>query len=229
MQIVVSLPAVRPRCGVTIRSRVPTEMKHLRRPMPSIRPLLVTLVALFGPIPRAAQRADAPGSPITNDGVVRASRTVDAVFLDRTRLIDTVDVGDFTSYLIARMGAPPFEEGIGFRVTADSTRARITGQMLDFPAETRSELGPIFAFVDSTAAFAAEVALVERSHGIMRWRLVRVTVNGFPIPDFLLTPALREYNRRYPILGNNGRDFLVAMPPDATAALVADGLELRMP
>jgi len=204
-------------------------MKHLRRTLLKLRPFLATVAALIGPATLVAQSADIPGSPITNDGVVRASRTVDAVFLDRTRLIDTVDVGDFTSYLIARMGAPPFEEGIGFRVTADTTRARITGRMLDFPAETRSELGPIFAFVDSTAAFAAEVALVERAHGIMRWRLVRVTVNGFPIPDFLLTPALREYNRRYPILGNNGRDFLVAMPPEATAALVMDGLEIRMP
>ncbi len=100
---------------------------------------------------------------------------------------------------------------------------------MDFPADTRSELGPIFAFVDSMAPFVAEVGLVERANGIMRWRLMRVTVNGWPIPDFLLTPALRDYNRRYPVLGNNGRDFLVAMPPEATVALVRDGLELRMP
>lgn len=201
----------------------------MQRSMLTIRPFLVALAALLGPAALVAQSTDAPGSPITNEGVVRASQAVDAVFLDRVRLIDTVDVGDFTSYLIARMGAPPFEEGIAFRVTADSTRARITGRLMDFPADTRSELGPIFAFVDSTAAFAAEVALVERAFGIMRWRLMRVTVNGFPIPDFLLVPALREYNRRYPVLGNNGRDFLVAMPPEATAALVTDGLELRMP
>lgn len=201
----------------------------MHRSMLSIRPMLATLAALLGPTTLAAQSAATPGSPITNEGVVRASQAVDAVFLDRVRLIDTVDVGDFTSYLIARMGAPPFEEGTAFRVTADSTRARITGRLMDFPADTRSELGPIFAFVDSTSAFAAEVALVERAHGIMRWRLMRVTVNGFPIPDFLLVPALREYNRRYPVLGNNGRDFLVAMPPEATAALVLNGLEIRMP
>jgi hypothetical protein len=204
-------------------------MTHVHRSMLTVRPLLVTFAALLGPTALAAQSADTPGSPITNEGVVRASQAVDAVFLDRVRLIDTVDVGDFTSYLIARMGAPPFEEGTAFRVTADSTRARITGRLMDFPADTRSELGPIFAFVDSTSAFAAEVALVERAHGIMRWRLMRVTVNGFPIPDFLLVPALREYNRRYPVLGNNGRDFLVAMPPEATAALVMNGLEIRMP
>ncbi len=204
-------------------------MKQLRRALLTIRPFLATLLVLCGAPALAAQTEAASGSLITNDGVLRASTTVDAVFLERTRLIDTVDVGDFTSYLIARMGAPPFDEGLGFRVTSDSNGARITGRLLDFPAETRSELGPIFRFVDSTSAFAAEVALVERSHGIMRWRLTRVTVNGFPVPDFLLTPALREYNRRYPILGNNGRDFLVAMPPEATAALVTNGLELRMP
>lgn len=191
--------------------------------------MLVMGLALAWPGRAAAQRDTLPGSPITNDGVVRATATVDEVFLTRLRLIDTVDVGDFTAYLIARMGAPPFEEGLGFRVTADSLRARISGRLMDFPADTRSELGPIFTFVDSMAPFVAEVHLVERANGIMRWRLHRVTVNGFPIPDLLLTPALREYNRRYPVLGNNGRDFLVAMPPEASVMLVKNGLELRMP
>lgn len=198
-------------------------------PIHSLARRLAALALLGCASPLAAQQEPFPGSPITNDGVVRATRAVDAVFLERTRLVDTVDVGDFTAYLIARMGAPPFEEGMGFRVTADSTRARIAGRLVDFPADTRAELGPIFAFVDSTAPFTAEVHLVERAHGIMRWRLHRVTINGFPVPDLLLVPALREYNRRYPVLGNNGRDFLVAMPPEATAALVEDGLEIRMP
>lgn len=197
----------------------------------SCRRVVAGLAILLTPLVAAAQDASSalPGSSITNEGVFRADSAVNAVFLERTRLTDTVDVGDFTAYLIARMGAPPFEEGLAFRVTADSVRARISGRLMDFPADTRSELGPIFSFVDSMAPFVAEVGLVERANGIMRWRLMRVTVNGWPIPDFLLTPALRDYNRRYPVLGNNGRDFLVAMPPEATAALVSDGLELRMP
>lgn len=197
----------------------------------SCRRVVAVLAIVVVPLVAAAQDATSalPGSSITNEGVFRADSAVNAVFLERTRLTDTVDVGDFTAYLIARMGAPPFEEGLAFRVTADSARARIAGRLMDFPADTRSELGPIFAFVDSLAPFVAEVGLVERANGIMRWRLMRVTVNGWPIPDFLLTPALRDYNRRYPVLGNNGRDFLVAMPPEATVALVRDGLELRMP
>lgn len=197
----------------------------------SCRRVVAVLAIVVVPLVAAAQDATSalPGSSITNEGVFRADSAVNAVFLERTRLTDTVDVGDFTAYLIARMGAPPFEAGLAFRVTADSARARIAGRLMDFPADTRSELGPIFAFVDSLAPFVAEVGLVERANGIMRWRLMRVTVNGWPIPDFLLTPALRDYNRRYPVLGNNGRDFLVAMPPEATVALVRDGLELRMP
>jgi hypothetical protein len=197
----------------------------------SCRRVVAGLAILLTPLVAAAQEATSalPGTSITNEGVFRADSAVNAVFLERTRLTDTVDVGDFTAYLIARMGAPPFEEGLAFRVTADSARARISGRLMDFPADTRSELGPIFSFVDSMAPFVAEVGLVERANGIMRWRLMRVTVNGWPIPDFLLTPALRDYNRRYPVLGNNGRDFLVAMPPEATVALVSNGLELRMP
>jgi hypothetical protein len=58
---------------------------------------------------------------------------------------------------------------------------------------------------------------------------MRVLVGGFPIPEILLLPALREYDRRYPVLANDGRDLLVAMPPEATVKLVEDGIELKMP
>ncbi|HRP07546.1 MAG TPA: hypothetical protein PLL69_03570 [Gemmatimonadales bacterium] len=170
-----------------------------------------------------------PVSRFTNEGVLRADAAVDAVFQSRSRLVDTVDIGDFASHLLARLGVPPFEGPMGFEVTADSLGARISGRLSDFPAESRAELGPIFFFVDSTTRFIAEVALVDRANGVMRFRLERVLVGGFPIPELLLLPALREYDRRYPVLSNGGRDLLVAMPPEATVKLVANGIELRMP
>lgn len=170
-----------------------------------------------------------PGSPITNAGVPRADSIVDGVFLSKRVPVDTVDVGDFTGYLLARLGVTRLRDSLQFRVTADTQRIRISGRLMDFPPEARGELGPIFSFLDSTSVFVAEVSLPRGDSGVMRFHLERVTVRGFPIPDLLLMPALAEYNRRYPVLASNGRDFLVAMPPEATARLVPDGIELRMP
>jgi hypothetical protein len=188
--------------------------------------LLIILSSLAAPM---AAQLPAPGLGISNAGVVRADSAVDAVFIGRTRLVDTVAIGDFASHLLARLGVPPFADSLGFEVTSDTTRARIVGRLRDFPPEARVDLNPIFFFVDSLTPFTAEVSLVDRANGVMRWRLERVLVGGFPIPELLLLPALREYDRRYPVLANGGRDLLVAMPPEATVTLVKDGIELRMP
>ncbi len=179
-------------------------------------------------VPLVAQEP-LPGSRISNAGVLRADSAVEAVFLARTRLVDTVDIGDFASHLLARLGVPPFPDSLGFAVTSDSVRVKIVGRLGDFPPESQVELGPIFFFVDSLTPFTAEIALVDKANGVMRFRLMRVLVGGFPIPELLLFPALREYDRRYPVLANGGRDLLVAMPPEAVVKLVKDGIELRMP
>jgi hypothetical protein len=191
--------------------------------------LLALLISTVPLVAAMAQDAPNGGSRITNQGVVRAAATVDSVFLDRTHLVDTVDVGDFAAYLLARLGVPPFEDSLGFRVSADTQRVRFAGRMMDFPADTRAELGVIFSFIDSTAPIIAEVSMPQRANGLMRFRLEKVWVNGFGIPDFLLNPALAEYHRRYPVLSANGREFLVAMPPEATARFIPRGIELRMP
>ena len=195
-----------------------------------MRSLLVALCIAAPIVAAGAQESPAISrGRITNAGVVRADATVDSVFLSRTHLVDTVDVGDFTAYLLARLGVPPFDESLGFRVESDSQRVRIRGRMMDFPADTRAELGVIFSFIDSLAPVTADISMPQGHSGLMRFRLERVTVNGFGIPDFLLSPALIEYRRRYPVLSANGREFLVAMPPEATARLLDGGIELRMP
>lgn len=196
-------------------------------PLPSrLLPILTLLVAL--PCHLGAQ-ADTASSRISNAGVLRADSAVEAVFITRTRLVDTVDIGDFASHLLARLGVPPFEDSLAFAVTSDTAQVRIGGRLKDFPEVARDELSGIFFFLDSLTPFEAEISMPGRSGGLMRFRLERVRVAGFPIPEMLLIPALREYDRRYPVLASGGRELLVAMPPEATANLVSDGIELRMP
>lgn len=193
-------------------------------------PLLATLVILA--VPASAQMdtesVRVPGR-ITNAGVARAAAVVDSVFLDRRKSIGRIGVGDFTGYLLARLGVPPFTDSLAFRVSSDTSRIRISGRLMDFPPETRSELGPIFAFVDSTSSFVAEISMPQRENGVMRFRLERLLVRDYAVPEFLFLPALAEYARRYPVLTTGGREFLVAMPPEAWVVLGANLLELRMP
>jgi hypothetical protein len=168
------------------------------------------------------------GSRITNAGVERANAILDSVLLQRTHPVDTVDIGDFAAHMLARLDVPPFEDSLGFRVFADPDLIKIKGTFRDFPAESRAELGPIFTFIDSLTPFAAEIALTRGDRGVIRFRLNRVTVAGFPIPEIMLLPALREYNSRYPVLAQNGRELLIAMPIDALVKLVNGGVEIRI-
>ena len=83
--------------------------------------VVAVLVALV--TPRIARAQDSlRGSRITNAGVVRANAATDSVFVLRATLVDTVDIGDFASYLLAHIGAPPFPDSLAFRVTSDSQR-----------------------------------------------------------------------------------------------------------
>lgn len=205
-------------------------MKQVRvsfEPGVGVRYLAIAVVVAMTTGPLAAQQQG--GSRLTNEGVVRAASAVDSVFLERTHLVDTVNIGDFAGYLLARLGVPPFEDSLAFRVSSDTARVRISGRLMDFPPETRAELGVVFSFIDSLAPLVAEISMPQRSNGLMRFRLERVTINGFGIPTFLLNPALVEWERRYPVLSSGGREFLVAMPPEAVATMLRDGIELRMP
>ena len=198
-------------------------MKRLWRPR--------VLLTLFVAAPLAAQGTAAPASAgrFTNAGVARANLAVDSVFVSRTLTADTIEIGDFAGYLIARLGVPPFSDSLNFVVTADSTRARITGRLMDFPVEARAELGPIFTFLDSTSVFSVDISMPQHSDRLMLFRLERATIRGIPIPEMLLVPALAEYATRYPVLAAGGRELLVEMPPGATARLVPNGVAIYLP
>jgi hypothetical protein len=171
-----------------------------------------------------------PGFRITNPGVVRATAATDSVFIARTRAADTVNIGDFTAFLLAQIGAPRFDDSLAFKVTSDTQRVRIAGRIMDFPASTRAELGPIFGFLDSTTVFIAEVSMPQADNGLMVFRLERLLVHGFPIPDLLVLGALEKYRAQYPkMLAAGGKEFLAAMPREGRAELITNAIVLRMP
>jgi hypothetical protein len=189
------------------------------------------LLTLLGAAPLAAQGTPAPAvaGRFTNAGVARANLAVDSVFVSKTLAADTIEIGDFAGYLIARLGVPPFSDSLNFVVTADSARVRISGRLMDFPVEARAELGPIFTFLDSTSVFSVDISMPQHSDRLMLFRLERATIRGIPIPDMLLVPALAEYAQRYPVLAAGGRELLVEMPPGATAKLVPNGVAIYLP
>ncbi|HEY4102210.1 MAG TPA: hypothetical protein VGM20_15170 [Gemmatimonadales bacterium] len=190
--------------------------------------VFLALVMVVAALRLGAQ--DTLGSRITNAGAVRANAATDSVFISRTRLADTVDIGDFASAMLARIGAPPFDDSLGFRVFSDGRSIRIRGRLMDFPPDSRAELGPIFSFLDSTSVWEAQISMPQRDSGIMRFRLDRVTVRGFPIPDLLLLAAVSQYSKRYPgMLQAGGRAFDVGMPKEAKVSLITNGIVLKMP
>jgi hypothetical protein len=190
---------------------------------------LVLLTGLAASLSAQDALPRAPGGRFTNAGVARANASVDSVFIKHTLRGDTIEIGDFAGYLLARLGVPPFSDSLNFVVTADTSRVRITGRLMDFPLEARAELGPIFTFLDSTSVFSVDLSMPQGSDRLMRFRLERATVRGIPIPDMLMAPALAEYVRRYPVLADGGRELLVEMPVGATARLVPNGIGIYLP
>lgn len=195
----------------------------------SIRIVTLTLIAFGTAVPARAQDT-LPGSRLTNAGVVRAGSATDSVFVARTRLVDTIDIGDFASFLVAKLGGTSLYDSLAFKVTSDSLRVRISGRLMDFPPDSRAELSPIFAFLDSMSVFVAEISMPQADGGILVFRLERITVRGLTIPDLLLLAALSSYRAKYPDkLAAGGKEFHAEIPRDARAKLVHDAIVLRMP
>jgi hypothetical protein len=188
------------------------------------------LVAILA-TPLAGQVPDTlPGSRLTNAGVVRAGAATDSVFVARTRNVDTVNIGDFAAFLVAKLGNTTLYDSLAFKVTSDSLRVRIAGRLMDFPPDSRAELGPIFSFLDSTSVFVAEISMPQADNGIMIFRLERITVRGLTIPDLLVLAALSSYRAKYPDkLAAGGKEFHAEIPRQARAWLIKNAIVLRMP
>src|SRR5512147_1592600 len=98
--------------------------------------LLILCLAATGPATAQTDSAAAP-RPIESAGVFRASALVDSVFVDRQLPRATVDGGDFTAYLMARLGVRDLPAQLGFTVTVDTSFIRIGGRIGDLPGEAR--------------------------------------------------------------------------------------------
>ncbi len=135
--------------------------------MPPLNRLCLALVLAVAAPAVAAAQDTLPGNRITNAGVVRANAKSDSVFINRLRTVDTVDVADFAAFMLAQIGAPPFDDSLSFKVSSDSSRIRIAGRLQDFPPDTRNELAPVFSWLSPSSVFVAEISMPQAEGGVM--------------------------------------------------------------
>src|SRR6478736_5670611 len=177
---------------------------------------------------QAPAAPDTTGSLMTNAGVFRAAGKVDSVFVARLRDTATVDVGDWTAYLMARLGVQPIPE-MGLRVTVDTLRLRVRGRLKDIPPEARASLQSFLAMLDPETPFVATVSLRLEAANAIRFRLDSAFIAGFAIPETILAQGLRVVGEKYPVLANGGRDLFVEIPPGALVRLTPGGVRLKGP
>lgn len=180
--------------------------------------------------PGTAQVAgDTAWRPITAGGILRASALVDSVYIDRQLPQARVDGGDFTAYLLARVGAGAVPPDFGYRVTMDTTRVRIGGRVSDLPAEARQSLSQLLMFLPPSAWLEADVRLLPAGREGVRFHLQGASVQGIPVPESVLSPILSSVGKQYPALTASGRDLYVRVPTGAGMALEPGAVRLTAP
>lgn len=170
-----------------------------------------------------------PTKLLSSAGVLRASATVDSVFVDKRSKEGSIGGGDFASYLIARLGVRPFPDSLRLEVTVDTSRIRIDGRIMDLPPDARALMGPLLAIVDPSTPLEAEVTPAPAGPGLARFRLRAVHLNGVAIPEFVLQNVLLEVGRRYPVLTASGRDLLIQIPVEGSLKLGSGLVRVLMP
>ena len=171
-----------------------------------------------------------PGSPlewkqISMEGIWRADGIVDSVFISRRLAEGTVGGADWVSYLAARLGAIPIPDSMGVLVAADTGHILIRSRIMDLPTETRSLFGPLLYFADSTTTLEAEI-VSRMGTGLVRFVLTTIKINGFAVPESVLSVFLARVGRQYPALTKSGRVLDVAVPPDGVVTLQRNGLRV---
>jgi len=180
--------------------------------------------------PLGAQAAPEPFSkPITEAGVARASALVDSVFIDRQLPRATVDGGDFTAYLMARLGVRVIPPDFGYGVTVDSTGLRIGGRISDLPREAREALAQMVFLLPPETRLEGQVELRPAGKEAVRFHLAGATVQGVAVPESIFAPLMADIGRQYPALTATGRDLYVQVPAGARIRLVPGGVELTGP
>lgn len=158
---------------------------------------------------------------ITPAGVVRAQAVVDSVFLDRKTSKGAIEGGDWASYLMVRLGVTPLPDSVGIVVAVDSQLITFSGRIQDLPADARAMLGPLSALVDPATMLSAEIEQLPAGKGLAHFRLRKVSVGVFPVPELMLRSMMMDIGDRYPALTETGRDLFVQIPPDGRVTLSA--------
>jgi hypothetical protein len=173
----------------------------------------------LGALLLTASATDQTPGRITPEGVVRAQAVVDSVFLDRKVPKGAIEGGDWASYLMVRLGVVPLPDSVGIAVAVDSQLITFSGRIQDLPPEARAMLGSLSALVDPATVLSAEIELVPASKGLAHFRLRKVSVGMFPVPDTMLRLMMMDIGEKYPALTETGRDLFVQIPPDGRVTL----------
>ncbi|HEX9685721.1 MAG TPA: hypothetical protein VGA25_07710 [Burkholderiales bacterium] len=166
---------------------------------------------------------------IRPDGIIRASRVVDSVFVDRTLPHGFVFGGDWGAYLMARLGAVPIPDDLKIAVDTDTRRIVLHTRVGDLPLIARQALGPMLGFLPPQTVVEGEIGLDKLGPQVVRFRLTAVRLNGMTVPEPFLQAVMTGVGRDYPKLTKTGRDLLIQIPRDAEVLLAPGGVQLIGP
>ena len=191
------------------------------------RVVMMLLPWFLFPVMLAGQ--DSTWQTITPEGVVRASALVDSVFVDKQINRAQVGGGDFTAYLMARLGVNRIPPDFQYRVRVDTALIHFGGRLADLPDEARSSLGPLVMFLKPETRLMAEIDLQTAGPRAVHFRLRNVLIDGVPVPEALLQPVMASVGDQYPALTSSGRDLYVEIPEGGRMALRPDSVALALP
>ena len=190
--------------------------------------LILSFLLLAAPL--TAQTSAAPAArPISSAGVPRAAALVDSVYLDRLLPSAVVDGGDFTAYLMARLGVGALPPDFAFTVMMDTALIRMGGRISDLPAEARRSLSQLLMMLPADSRLEAQISLHRAGPEAVRFHLQGATVRGIQVPDAFLGPVMASIGKQYPALTETGRDLFVRIPLGAGMALEPGGVVLTGP
>lgn len=168
-------------------------------------------------------------APISSAGVEHASALVDSVYVDRLLPRAVVPGGDFTAYLMARLGIRALPPDFGFRVAIDTALIRIGGRISDLPAEARQALSQLVLMLPAQTRLEAQVELLPAGREAVRFHLRSATVDGIAIPEMLLASLMSSVGKQYPALTETGRDLYVQIPSGSGVKLLPGAVLLIGP
>ena len=186
--------------------------------------LIITLL-----VPGTGRAQDSTGHPVSAAGVLRAAAMVDSVFVDRRIGAGTANAGDFTAYLMARLGMRSIPDDFRFRVESDSQEIRIFGRVADLPPEAQATLSPLVAFLTPEVRLVAEVELARAGRQAVRFHLRTATIGGIPVPEPFLASVMAGVGRQYPALTASGRDLYIQIPEGGAIQISPSGVRLIGP